>query len=265
MATTPSVELGRGNLLVSNNHMSTRVPKASDVLANLLKVRILSEGLKAGERLPPEAQLIEEYKFSRGTVREALRMLESDGIVTIRRGPRGGIEVAEPEVSRVTRSLAVLFAFDGTPVRDLFECRLVIEPGAAAMAAAHATTEQRDGLIACSGDVEQESVPHAVDFHRLLGQATNNGFMSTIMTAMNQVIGWQTERLELTSTETLATAVAHRSIADAISEGDADAAAMHMREHLLEFREIFSRQGRLDQPVVPRPTASSGTVGAGWY
>src|SRR5690606_35845825 len=114
---------------------STRVPKASDVLANLIKVRVLSEGLGAGARLPSEPELIEQYQFSRGTVREALRMLESDGIVHIRRGPRGGIEVATPDVHHVTRSLAVLLAFDGTPVSDLLDFRLIVEPAAAAIVA----------------------------------------------------------------------------------------------------------------------------------
>jgi GntR family transcriptional repressor for pyruvate dehydrogenase complex len=250
--------------LMADAMSDTRVPKASDVLANLLKVKILSEGLQPGERLPPEAELIEQYRFSRGTVREALRMLEIDGIVTVRRGPRGGIEVSSPDVSRVTRSLAVLFAFDGTPVRDLLEFRLVIEPGAASMAARHATKEQCERLLASTMEAA-DSVPHSVDFHRLLGDSTNNGFMSTMMTSMNQVLEWQTTSQELTATEQHETTSAHRSIAEAVSKGDEAKAARAMRTHLTEFMALLDRQGRLDLPVVPRPNANGQGLGAARY
>jgi DNA-binding FadR family transcriptional regulator len=243
---------------------ATRVPKASDVLANLLKVRILSERLQPGERLPAEAELIEQYKFSRGTVREALRMLEIDGIVAVRRGPRGGIEVAEPDVSRVTRSLAVLFAFDGTPVRDLLEFRLVIEPGAASMAARNATKEQREKLLDSTMEADS-SVPHSVQFHRQLGLATNNGFMSTMMTSMNQVLEWQTNSQELSPNDAHGTTSAHRRIAEAVSKGEEAKAARAMHAHLVEFMEVLDRQGRLDLPVVPRPTASTQGLSAALY
>jgi GntR family transcriptional repressor for pyruvate dehydrogenase complex len=242
----------------------TRVPKASDVLANLLKVRILSEGLQPGDRLPPEAEIIEQYKFSRGTVREALRMLEIDGIVAVRRGPRGGIAVTSPDVSRVTRSLALMFAFDGTPVRDLLEFRLVIEPGAASMAARNATEEQRERLLAWTMETDS-SVPHSVDFHRLLGDATNNGFMSTMMTSMNEVLEWQTNRQQLTANERDGMTSAHRSIAEAVNKGDESKAAKAMRAHLREFMEVLERQGQLDIPVVPRPHANDQGLSAALY
>ncbi|MBU8808188.1 FCD domain-containing protein [Mycolicibacterium goodii] len=235
---------------------NTRVPKASDVLANLLKVRILGEGLAPGDRLPPEADLIEQYGFSRGTVRESLRMLETDGIVAVRRGPRGGIEVTRPDVSRVTRLLAVLLAFDGTPVSDLVEFRLIIEPGAAAMAARQATAEQRDALVAMTME-EHGDVPHSVDFHRLLGVATNNYFTSTVLTTMNQVLEWQTNSTELSGHQRTGTSAAHRSIAAAVKRGDEAKASRIMRAHILEFKEVLAAQGRLDQPVVPRPSAGS--------
>lgn len=253
--------------MVSDASTGTKVPKASDVLANLLKVRILSEGLEPGERLPSEAELIEQYKFSRGTVREALRMLESDGIVAVRRGPRGGIEVSAPDVTQVTRSMAVLFAFDGTPVSDLVNFRLVIEPGAAAMAARNATAAQKAQLMAATEipEIGAEMLPHSVEFHRLLGQATNNGFMITILTAMNEVLEWQTTRQELSSKDQAQTGHAHRAIAEAINAGDEEKAAHDMRLHLEKFRDVLRKQGRLSQPVVPRPNGNSPVQNAAWY
>lgn len=258
---------GMANVEVSSGTGSRnpRVPKASDVLANIIKVRVLSEGLKAGERLPSEAELIEQYNFSRGTVREALRMLESDGIVRIRRGPRGGIEVASPDVHHVTRSLAVLLAFDGTPVSDLVKFRLIVEPAAAASAAQNATQKQRDDLVAAAARPNGDTVPHSVAFHRLMGQATNNAFMSTILTAVYQVLEWQTDTQTLSDTEQSETVNAHVSIAAAILAGDGAKADHVMRVHLEEFRGVLERQGRLHQPIVPRRNATTSNKSAAWY
>lgn len=242
-----------------------RLPKASEILANMVKVRILSGGMKAGERLPPEAELMEEYGFSRGTVREAIRLLESDGLIRVRRGPRGGIEVAEPDVSHVTRSLAVLFAYDGTPVSDLMNFRLVIEPGAAAMAARDATPEQREQLLKATRMIGGEPIPHSVNFHRELGAATNNGFMSTMLTAVYEVLEWQTNTQQLSSKQQAETNKAHLAIARAISNGNASRAERAMRSHIEEYTEVLGEQGRLDQPIIPRPVANLSSQGQAWF
>lgn len=242
----------------------SRLPKASDILANTLKVQILSEGLKAGSPLPSEAELIERYQFSRGTVREALRLLETDGLVRIRRGPKGGIEVATPDISHVTRSLAVLFAIDETPLRNLMDFRLIVEPAAAAMAAREATDEQRELLLTSAEPRTQAAVPESVEFHRMVGEATNNGFMRTILTAVHQVLEWETSRESLSEAHMEETSRAHQKIAQAIMQGDEDRAERTMRRHLFEFRDILQQQDRLDAPIVPRPSSVPAADGVGW-
>jgi GntR family transcriptional regulator, transcriptional repressor for pyruvate dehydrogenase complex len=234
-----------------------KLPKASDILASALRVQILSEGLRAGSPLPSEAELIEQYEFSRGTVREALRLLETDGLVRIRRGPKGGVEVATPDVSHVTRSLATLFAIDETPLRSLVEFRLVIEPASAVMAARDATDEQRELLLRSAEPETQSGFPDSVDFHRLIGAATNNDFMRVILTAIHQVLEWEVTREQLNDAHLDATSHAHKKIAQAISEGNEGKAERLMRGHLLKFRELLEEQGRLDSPIVPRPIRSA--------
>jgi GntR family transcriptional repressor for pyruvate dehydrogenase complex len=242
----------------------SRLPKASDILANTLTIRILSEGLKEGSCLPPEAALIQQYQFSRGTVREALRLLESDGLVRIRRGPKGGVEVAMPDISRVTQSLAILLAIDETPLRHLVDFRSVVEPASAALAARDATAAQREALVrAVSSDVSDDG-QDPVDFHRLVGEATNNGFMRTILSAVHRVVEWETRRESLNEAQLAETQRSHRKIAVAISEGDAGSAERAMKVHLLEFRKVLDMLGRLDEPIVPRPKAPASTTGLGW-
>lgn len=242
----------------------SRLPKASDILANALTVRILSEGLKPGSNLPSESALIEEYQFSRGTVREALRLLESYGLVRVRRGPKGGVEVASPDVSRVTQSLALLYALDETPLRDLVEFRLVVEPAAAAMAAVAGTEDQRARLVAAAAPKDAAERSTAVDFHRLIGHATNNGFMRTILTAVHQVLEWETRGEMLDVAHDDDTRRAHQKIAAAISAGEPTKAENAMRSHLTEFRRVLETQGRLDEPIVPRPSAASALNGLSW-
>jgi GntR family transcriptional regulator, transcriptional repressor for pyruvate dehydrogenase complex len=242
----------------------SKLPKASDILANTLKVQILSEGLKDGSPLPSETELIETYGFSRGTVREALRLLESDGLVRIRRGPKGGVEVATPDVSQVSRSLAVLFAIDETPLRNLVDFRLVVEPAAAAMAAREATDAQRQLLIEAARPEIPAELSTSVDFHRMVGESSNNGFMRTILIAVHQVLEWETSNESLSERQMEETSLAHQKIAQAIYAGDEDRAERTMRRHLFEFREVLQRQGRLQAPIVPRPSVSTRSPGVGW-
>jgi len=220
--------------------------------------------MKAGSPLPSEAELIEQYQFSRGTVREALRLLESDGLVRIRRGPHGGVEVAIPDVSHVTESLAVLLAIDETPLRHLMDFRLIVEPAAAAVAAREATDEQRELLLTMCDPAARTGLPGSVEFHRLVGEATNNGFMRTILTAVHQVLEWETSKETLSDADLEETRLAHQKIAEAIQQGDEDKAERAMRRHLFKFRDLLAQQSRLDAPIVHRPSTPTSSTGGGW-
>ena len=86
------------------------VPKAAEVIAEDMRNEIIVGGLAPGTALPSEAELMARYQFSRASVREALRLMESDGLIYIKRGPRGGVRVAHPDDSHVSRSFSLLFA-----------------------------------------------------------------------------------------------------------------------------------------------------------
>lgn len=79
------------------------VPKASDVLANDLRERILRGEFPSGTALPPERELVNQTKMSRTTVREALRILEVQGLVTIKTGRAGGASLSCPEATQWPR------------------------------------------------------------------------------------------------------------------------------------------------------------------
>ena len=101
---------GRHNRIMSINDLGVdnlgRPAKVSELLADRLRGQILGQGIKAGEVFSSEPELIARFGLARGTVREALRLLESEGLITIRRGRSGGIEVREPDLVQIRCMLA---------------------------------------------------------------------------------------------------------------------------------------------------------------
>ena len=120
----------------SDGLVRPRLRKAGEVVADSIRATILEQKMAAGSPLPSEGELIDSLEVSRATVREALRLLEAEGFVRIKRGPTGGVVVNHPDESNIARSLAVMLTLSEATLRDLFEFRLIIEPPAAATAGA---------------------------------------------------------------------------------------------------------------------------------
>jgi GntR family transcriptional regulator, transcriptional repressor for pyruvate dehydrogenase complex len=257
-------QIGEGAAMTSNGAPFSqltpkvpKVPKASSVLANEIRRRILVERRPVGSELPNEAQLIEESGFSRATVREALRLLEDDGLISIKRGAQGGIKVARPDASPVSRSMAMMLALSDTPMRHLFAYRLILEPAAAAIAAVAANDEQRDRLLALATPSPADPVIHNVNFHLVLAEATDNEFFKVSLHAMHELNEWHSHNEGLSSTELSATVTAHARIAEHISKGNAVGAERAMRRHIEVFQEVMEAHGRLDAPVMRDPRVAS--------
>lgn len=230
-----------------------RVPKASDILADRLRARILGNGLQPGDPLPSEAELIRTYEYSRGTVREALRLLETDGLIDIKRGPKGGIRVREPDISQISRSLALFLTTTQTTTRSFMAFRQLIEPAAAAAAARAATAEQRRWLVGVTEqDADSTSWGGPVEFHNAIGVCSNNEILQVVIAALGQELTWQIPGERLDAHDREQTRRAHRKIAEAIEVGDPAEAEKAMRHHISQFEEVLKARGRLDEPIMPR-------------
>ncbi|MGZ4510534.1 MAG: FadR/GntR family transcriptional regulator [Mycobacterium sp.] len=121
--------------------------KVSHLLAADLRHQILSGQLAADEQLPPEAELTARLRISRETLREALRILESQQLVAIRRGRGGGAVVRRPGLESVGRYVALLLQLRKTTLAHLEEARSVIEPPAAEQVAIRAGYDDLDDLV----------------------------------------------------------------------------------------------------------------------
>nr|WP_174320722.1 FadR/GntR family transcriptional regulator [Gordonia paraffinivorans] len=220
------------------------VPKASDVLANDLRERILRGDFPSGTALPPERELVNQTKMSRTTVREALRILEVQGLVVIKTGRSGGAFVQLPGGESVATSVSLLIRGQQLRLTDLLETREAIEPACAALAAKYRTDEDLAALDAANNTVGDLEIPLEgflqanVDWHLAVAQASHNELLTGFMSALSQAIYSSTENTAFVDTDVRQTTYrAHKSITDAIRAGDAAAATRRMTKHVHGYAE----------------------------
>src|SRR3954454_8499830 len=116
MADSPS---GANTDALTVRFAELEVRKLSTLLADSITETILKNGMQPGHRLPPEREMRDQFGVGRGTLREALRVLEAEGLIIVKAGPRGGPVVAKPDVDRVTRLLILLLIAWGATLRDV--------------------------------------------------------------------------------------------------------------------------------------------------
>jgi DNA-binding FadR family transcriptional regulator len=118
-----------------------RIPKAAELIAGHLRRQIVRHELSEGESLPSEADLMAEFEVSRPTLREAYRILESEGLITVRRGARGGARVHMPRGDIAARYTASVLQANGVLLSDVYEARTIIEAPAGGILAARRSAE----------------------------------------------------------------------------------------------------------------------------
>lgn len=118
-----------------------RRPKAAETVAAELRRQIVTGRLKPGDKLHPENVLTTEFEISRPTLREALRLLESESLITITRGKHGGARVISADLGAAARQVGVFLQIKGTTLQDVWLARTIIEPPAAGLLAAQRNPE----------------------------------------------------------------------------------------------------------------------------
>jgi len=217
------------------------VPKASDVLANELRERILSGEFVEGTPLPPERELVVQTRMSRTTVREALRILEVQGLIRIKAGRAGGAFVQRPGEESVASSLALMIRGRRIRLASVHETREAIEPSCARLAALNRTSgdlhrlEAANEALAASADLDG-FLRANVDWHIAVATASHNEILTGIMMALSRAIYTTTNNEGFVSDEVRSIAVrAHRSVTRAIKDRDPDAAIRRMTRHVHSY------------------------------
>jgi DNA-binding FadR family transcriptional regulator len=225
---------------LSDNRTAAPVPTpiarrtTYELVAEHLLALIGERQLRPGDAVPTERELTERYHVGRSSVREALRVLESNGVI---RSARGGFVVAE--ASRpFNKSLQLLLTLEEANLRELFELRRILEVETAALAAtrrrrthltqlARAIEEMERGL-----DNEDRYIAADVQFHLVLAEATGNAFVQHIMLAIRDLLRRALSTIYRIPASAAQSIDDHRAILDAVDSRDPAAARAAMREHL---------------------------------
>ncbi|MGY3555423.1 FadR/GntR family transcriptional regulator [Williamsia sp. R60] len=118
-----------------------RAPKTAELIAHHLRRQIVKGDLTPGETLPSEVELMEQFSVSRPTLREAFRILETESLIGVRRGARGGARILEPDPMVAARHVGLLLQLQGTTIQDVYEARVVTEPPCARLLAKARTNQ----------------------------------------------------------------------------------------------------------------------------
>lgn len=235
-----------------------RQPRLAEVVADRLRSRILSGELPDGSMLPKQNELLEEFRVSPPSVREALRILETEGLVTVQRGKFGGAVVHEPSAEKAAYMLAMVLERKQAALDDVSRAIARLEPSCAAACAER--DDRASAVLPGLGDAiggaeasidDPEVFAHAArTFHERLVATCGNETLILIVGAAERI--WSAQVREQ-SDSGRSTAVIpdraqreqaldeHRVLHDAIRDGDAALAERLDREHL---------SGRYEHPLL---------------
>lgn len=224
------------------------VPKASDILASQLRQLIVQGKFTPGTFLPTERELVVESALSRTSVRDALRVLESEGLITTKVGRSGGSMVTLPGRAAVARSVELFVRTHGIRLESLLECRVAVEPTLARLAARNRTRAELDEIteiheqFVASVDVVPNYKSINLDWHLAIARASGNEPLVALMEAVSMPIRDAMDYQHVTTPELRAGAVkAHTVILKAIREQDEDAAFKRMERHVSAYRDIATQ------------------------
>lgn len=222
-----------------------KVGRASDEVVQQVKKVIISGELATGDRLPSERDLAERFGLSRMTIRDALRVLESQGLIEIKVGASGGAFVREPNLDLFRESLSTVIQTNKkTSLLELAEARKIVETAIVELAAQRATPDDLKVLrraVQSAKKALAEGKPitqSSVDFHTGLARASKNYVLNLIVNSFRSLFSNALEQL-LPAVDMAPRGVhEHEVILKAVEAGDSEKARQAMIEHLEYFEEM---------------------------
>jgi DNA-binding FadR family transcriptional regulator len=171
-----------------------RIPKMAELVSQRLRRQIVRGELSEGDALPSEAALMAQFGVSRPTLREAFRVLESEGLISVRRGAHGGARVQTPNGDTAARYAGLVLEYRGTTLEDVYDARNVIEPPCAGLLARRRTQADLKQLRAAVDDARDAlDDPNTLirvhnDFHALMIELAGNQTMAVLNGMVRHII-----------------------------------------------------------------------------
>jgi len=235
---------------VSASTAAVRSPKTAELVAGTLRRMVVDGQLKDGDFLPNEAELMAHFGVSRPTLREAVRVLESERLVEVRRGSRTGARVRVPGPEIVARPAGLLLELSGATIADVLTARSGIEPIAVRLITEAGDTDAIDELERTLADEvpkgwESGRLPETTgDFHRRMVELSGNATL-TIIAGMLHEITVRHTAFAMNETHPLSKAGyeklmrSYRRLLTLMRSGDGAAAEAHWRKHLDTARGLL--------------------------
>lgn len=226
-----------------------------ELIADELRSLIVSGKLRDGASLGRESDLVDRFAVSRPSLREALRILEAEGLISVVRGVRGGVVVHQPDERTTARNAALVLQYRNATLADVQEARSIIEPAAARMLASSrdrrcAAAELRE-LI----DVEQQAIadPAAfgkanAHFHERLVELAGNQTLGIVAEMLNEIVERAVTAVSQSSSANGSLAIRRKGIrsqerlVELIALGAGNEAEQHWRTHMEAVGKVILGQ-----------------------
>ncbi|MEP7349576.1 MAG: GntR family transcriptional regulator [Sphingorhabdus sp.] len=239
------------------NAASVRVPKTAELVARQIRNAIVRGEIVDGGTLPAEAHLIAEFEVSRPTIREAIRILESEGLLRVARGARGGAMIKSPDYEMVARAAGITLQAQGTTIGDLYEMRTLIEPPAARLVAERNSVEgarvlrahlETEWALVKDRFAESQAI---AEFHRLMLEQSGNQTLIMIAHALQNLVEKHLELAQHSEPSKDMVALekrtrfglkSHAKLIDLIEKGDGEGAQLHWHAHMVAAGKIWLSQ-----------------------
>ena len=217
-----------------------KTSRASEDVFAQLKTSILSGMFKSGSKLPSERELTEAFGVSRGVIREAIRMLELSGFLSIRQGHGGGAYVTDLTLSHVSNAFLDLFQTNTLSMAEVAQVRMFIEPEVARLAAINFTDEharQIDQAEAREHGAYRsltDQIACLTTVHKVLANICGNQFFEAIVRSMLKITAEMVQKV-VPDPYALHGPGEHVQLIEAVKAGNAPTAEAEMRRHLKDF------------------------------
>ncbi|HEY0768206.1 MAG TPA: GntR family transcriptional regulator [Steroidobacteraceae bacterium] len=236
-------------------------------VAAAIGARVLSRALRDGERLPSETELARQFGVNRSTVREALRELESRGLVQRRPGSKL-MSVSRPHHETVAAGVSHALLLHDVTVRDLWEALTILEPPIAQAAARSRSAPDLERIVAAAeaftsgrGDTGQ-AVHRTAEVFRCIGQATHNPVLGLAQEPLLQLLEPSLRvMIDKVSQARARIATAHRRLVEALEARDEQGAHSWMARHIRDFRKGYEIAGIELEVRVTMSAAASRPAG----
>jgi GntR family transcriptional regulator, transcriptional repressor for pyruvate dehydrogenase complex len=268
------------------------LPRLSEIIAGELRRRILSGEFADGDTLPKQEDLFEQFGVSPPSVREALRVLETEGLVTVKRGNVGGAVVHAPVASKVAYMLGMVLQSRSVPIRDVSDALAHLDPACAAQCALRRDRKRTvvrilRATVKESGRLLDDPPAYAAvarRFHQEMvdncGNETMRIVVGTLETLWTQHVRWlsgrpgppgrppESAREEFQTLSVLAARQdsldEHAALVELISAGDSAGATLQAHRHLSEHQDLaypFSLDTVVSADILRDGSSQRGAVG----